>query len=91
MKKMFVLCLLLGYFSLYAYAQGERPVIQIESGRLQGVAEHNMFAFKNIPYAAPPVGDLRWRPPQPALPWTGTRDASLFGDSCPQPFVKNAG
>jgi para-nitrobenzyl esterase len=89
MKKMFVLCLLLGYFSLYAYAQGERPVIQIESGRLQGVAEHNMFAFKNIPYAAPPVGDLRWRPPQPALPWTGTRDASLFGDSCPQPFVKN--
>ena len=89
MKKMFVLCLLLGYFLLYAYAQGERPVIQIESGRLQGVAEHNMFAFKNIPYAAPPVGDLRWRPPQPALPWTGTRDASLFGDSCPQPFVKN--
>jgi para-nitrobenzyl esterase len=89
MKKMFVLCLLLGNFSLYAYAQGERPVIQIESGRLQGVAEHNMFAFKNIPYAAPPVGDLRWRPPQPALPWTGTRDASLFGDSCPQPFVKN--
>lgn len=89
MKKMFALLLLLGNLSLHAYAQGDRPVIQIESGRVQGVTEHNMFAFKNIPYAAPPVGDLRWRPPQPALPWTGTRDASRFGDSCPQPFVKN--
>ncbi|MBU3568330.1 carboxylesterase/lipase family protein [Polynucleobacter alcilacus] len=89
MKKMFVLLILLGSFSLYTHAQVERPVIQMESGRVQGVTEHNMFAFKNIPYAAPPVGDLRWRPPQPALPWTGTRDASRFGDSCPQPFVKN--
>jgi len=89
MKKIFAFLLLLANFSLDTYAQGDRPVIQIEHGRLQGVTEHNMFAFKNIPYAAPPVGDLRWRPPQPALPWSGTRDASLFGDSCPQPFVKN--
>lgn len=48
-----------------------------------------MQAFKNIPYAAPPLGELRWRPPQPATPWQGTRDASQFGDSCPQPYVKN--
>ena len=67
----------------------ERPVAQIDTGRLEGAVEYNMHVFKNIPYAAPPVGQLRWRPPQPALSWTGTRDASQFGDSCPQPYVKN--
>ena len=87
MKKIFTL-LLLGLLS-NVFAQAERPVIQIENGRLQGASEHNMFVFKNIPYAAPPLGNLRWRPPQPALAWSGTRDASRFGDSCPQPYVKN--
>ena len=73
---------------LTAFA-AERPVVKIEAGSLQGVLEHNMHAFKNIPYAAPPVGDLRWRPPQPATSWSGMRDASKFGDACPQPYVKN--
>ena len=67
----------------------ERPIVQIETGRLEGAVEYNMQTFKNIPYAAPPVGDLRWRPPQPAIPWTGTRDASKFGLSCPQQYIKN--
>jgi para-nitrobenzyl esterase len=60
----------------------------VETGSLQGTTEYNMNVFKGIPFAAPPVGDLRWRPPQPAASWTGTRDASQFGDSCPQPYVK---
>ena len=41
-------------------------------------------AFRGIPYAAPPVGALRWKPPAPVVPWTGTRDAITFGKSCPQ-------
>jgi para-nitrobenzyl esterase len=80
-------------FLLTAIAIGvcaaERPVVKVETGSLQGVIEYNMQAFKNIPYAAPPVGDLRWRPPQPALAWNGTRDASKFGSACPQQYIKN--
>ena len=86
MKKAVVFAL--GLIALSAIAS-ERPVVKVETGDLQGATEYNMNVFKNIPYAAPPVGDLRWRPPQPAAPWTGTRDASQFGDSCPQPYVKN--
>jgi para-nitrobenzyl esterase len=81
--------LLFASFVMHAYAVSDRPTIQIQDGRLQGVVEYNMNAFKNIPYAAPPMGDLRWRPPQPAIAWSGTRDASRFGDACPQPYVKN--
>ncbi len=66
----------------------ERPVLETKAGKLQGVVEHGMVAFKNIPYAAPPVGDLRWRPPQPAKAWVGVRDASRFGEACIQPLVK---
>jgi para-nitrobenzyl esterase len=83
--------LLVLLFSAIAFGvcAAERPIVQIETGRLEGAVEYNMQTFKNIPYAAPPVGDLRWRPPQPATPWTGTRDASKFGLSCPQQYIKN--
>ena len=87
MKK--ILALLLGFTALHVLANVDRPTAQVDTGLLQGAVEHNMQVFKGIPYAAPPVGDLRWRPPQPAKPWVGTRDASQFGPSCPQPYVKN--
>lgn len=89
MKKILVLTYLFGAMAFNSFASAERPTATVETGSLQGTTEYNMNVFKNIPYAAPPVGDLRWRPPQPAAPWNGTRDASQFGDSCPQPYVKN--
>lgn len=57
--------------------------VTIESGLLSGVhlPETNTRAFLGIPYAAPPVGDLRWRPPQPPLPWIGVRPAEKLGPS----------
>lgn len=65
-----------------------RPILETKNGKLQGVERDGMVMFKNIPYAAPPVGDLRWRPPQPAQGWTGTRDASKFGEACMQPEIR---
>ncbi len=48
---------------------------------------HSHFrVFKGIPYAAPPVAELRWKPPQPVKPWSGVRQATEFGDACPQPY-----
>ena len=64
-----------------------RPIVQIANGKLQGVERDGMVMFKNIPYAAPPVGELRWRPPQPPKNWAGVRDASKYGEACPQPLV----
>jgi len=58
----------------------------IETGRIRGIAcgWPSITAFYGIPYAAPPVGELRWRPPQPAAPWEGVRDCARPGFRCPQ-------
>jgi para-nitrobenzyl esterase len=66
-------------------------VVKIDTGKLKGVTTDGVVSFKGIPFAAPPVGDLRWRPPQPAAPWTGVREASAYGPDCMQlPFPGDA-
>jgi para-nitrobenzyl esterase len=65
--------------------------IKIDSGKLKGATANGVVSFKGIPYAAPPVGDLRWRPPQPVKPWTGVREATQYGADCMQnPFPGDA-
>jgi para-nitrobenzyl esterase len=60
------------------------PQITIEQGALTGATDGGVDSYKGIPYAAAPVGDLRWRSPQPGPHWTAPRDASAFGPICPQ-------
>ncbi|MEW1860839.1 carboxylesterase family protein [Streptomyces sp. NPDC088194] len=57
-----------------------------ESGLVEGISgrDRTVTVFRGIPYAAPPVGDLRWRPPQPPAPWSGVHRAGRFGPMCPQ-------
>jgi para-nitrobenzyl esterase len=68
-------------------AQSASPApVRVATGQLQGVVADGVVSFKGIPFAAPPVGELRWRPPQPPAAWTGVRQAAEFGPSCMQEF-----
>ncbi len=78
---------------LFAIAPGlfAQDVVSVQSGKLQGSASDGVVSFKGVPYAAPPVGDLRWRPPQSAAKWTGVRSAVEYGHDCMQlPFPSDA-
>jgi para-nitrobenzyl esterase len=66
----------------------QAQVVKIPQGALQGSRFGDVSVFKDIPYAAPPVGPLRWRPPGPQPAWTGVRDATAFGPACFQPSAK---
>lgn len=69
----------------------QNPVLTISGGRIQGVpaaGTPDVLVFKGIPYAAPPVGELRWRAPQPVTPWEGVRVCDTFGPIAPQPGNK---
>ncbi len=59
-------------------------IVCTEHGSIRGLVEGEMLAFKGIPYARPPVGALRWRPPEPPDRWQGVRDGSRYGSICPQ-------
>ncbi|MFL6712845.1 MAG: carboxylesterase/lipase family protein [Sulfurifustis sp.] len=81
---------LLGVFTVAVAVQAdvdpEHPVVAFtDKGALKGAETATMKKFLGIPYAAPPVGELRWRPPQPVTPWRGVRDATQFANHCPQP------
>ena len=69
-------------FTVFAAAQG--PQTRIDSGLIEGLASGNESAFLGIPFAAPPTGDRRWRPPQSPSKWQGVRPAKSFGLVCPQ-------
>ncbi|MET9610655.1 carboxylesterase family protein [Streptomyces sp. NPDC006512] len=64
----------------------DHVVVDLPAGRLRGATEDGLIVFRAVPYAAPPVGDLRWRPARPHPGWAGTRDATADGPSAPQPY-----
>ena len=82
------------FFATLLSAFAERPIsISTQSGKLSGVLlgkESNLRVFRGIPYAVPPIGDLRWRPPRPAAPWKGIRACDTFSTVSPQKLRDDA-
>ncbi len=64
--------------------------VQLDSGMISGIDGAGVRVYKGIPYAAPPVGNLRWREPRPAIHWDGVRKADDFGAICTQPAFRRA-
>lgn len=89
MFKVTVLCTwaILLYTGAGALASSEEATtarVTVDTGVLQGSLQDGVMSFKGIPFAAPPVGNLRWRPPQPAAAWRGVRNATQYGQDCMQ-------
>jgi acetyl esterase/lipase len=72
-------------------ADPSAPTVRIAAGMLAGASADGVQRFLGIPYAAPPVGALRWQPPLPPASWSGVRQASAFGPACPQPEIRAFG
>src|SRR5690348_10750715 len=74
-----------------AKPKATEAVINIASGRIRGARSGGLLVFKGIPYAQAPVGELRWRPPQPVKPWEDVKPVLNFGHDCMQfPFPGDA-
>lgn len=65
-------------------ARLDDKTVTIEGGTIEGTVSRNVLSFKGVPFAAPPIGNRRWRAPQPVTPWTGVRKATTFGHDCMQ-------
>jgi len=84
-RSAFAAFVLLVLFPGAARAADSGPIIAVTGGRIRGARLAKGGAvFKGIPFAAPPLGNLRWREPMPVEPWNGVRDATSFGPLCPQ-------
>src|SRR6516165_3183837 len=75
---------------LMGATSGLETIVKTESGLVAGSGTA-IRVYKGIPYAAPPVGELRWKPPQPVTPWAGVRVAKSFSPVCPQSERLNLG
>lgn len=74
-----------------AASAANQPLATTDTGKLAGAVHNGVASWKGIPFAAPPVGALRWRPPQPAAAWNGVRQATGYGADCMQlPFASDA-
>jgi len=70
--------IVLFFISLSVYSQS---VVETVQGKVKGYSNGNINVFKGIPFAQPPIGELRWKAPQPVLPWEGIKECTDFGPS----------
>lgn len=66
----------------------KQAIVNTKYGKLEGEVKNELYVFKGIPYAAPPVGELRWMPPQPVKSWEGVKQVKAFGAIAPQPTMQ---
>lgn len=74
-----------------AIASAQSPTANTQSGAISGVSENGLAVSKGVPFATPPLGDLRWRPPIQAASWRGVRKAEAFAPACMQEGVSMPG
>ena len=79
-SKLLFFCVLLGFSTVSLGSD----IVQVDGGTVSGVEKDGIASYKGIPYARPPVAELRWRPPQPALPWENVLEADSFSAYCVQ-------
>jgi para-nitrobenzyl esterase len=78
-------------FAVATVVSAATDEVKVDTGRLKGVESGGLIIFKGVPFAAPPVGDLRWLAPQPAKKWSEVRSAAEYGSDCMQlPFPSDA-
>jgi para-nitrobenzyl esterase len=90
-----VICLVLMGLSFLAGCTQKEPeagvqktdavIVKTDAGSVLGTQQGNLRVFNGIPFAAPPTGDLRWRPPAPVKPWDGVKETQRYSPACPQP------
>jgi para-nitrobenzyl esterase len=83
-----VICLvLIGFLFLAGCTQKEAApgVVKTDAGYVSGTEQGGLWVYLGIPFAAPPTGDLRWRPPAPVQPWDGVKETKQYSATCPQP------
>lgn len=81
-KEVWVAVALAAAWSCAMAAIAQAHEVSVTGGSAEGVLSQDVVSFKGIPFAAPPVGELRWRAPQPVRPWSGVRRADHFAASC---------
>lgn len=82
-----IFMVLLGFFFLAGCTQKEPGpgVVKTDTGYVSGLQQDNLRVYYGIPFAAPPTGDLRWKPPAPVQPWDGIKETKVYSPTCPQP------
>ena len=88
-----IICLILFGSSFLAGCTEKAPdagVVTTDAGSVSGLNQDGIRVFLGIPFAAPPTGDLRWKPPAPVTPWVGVKETTTYAASCPEPANANA-
>ncbi|MDP3563682.1 MAG: carboxylesterase family protein, partial [Methanoregula sp.] len=72
-------------------AKTDAGVVMTDAGQVSGLPQAGLWVYTGIPFAAPPVGDLRWKPPAPVKPWDGVKETKFYSPACPQPAAASPG